>query len=189
MNTMSTIEINVCETLDVTVFRIVGEVLPETALIAIRQFAARPTDNVIWDISCGGMNCWTVEDFRTLIANTKAANDQRDDGFTVFVPRHAHEENLFKMWIAFAECVPDWPVSYEIAFSQQDATRMLIDRSRRTATIAARTTRVRQRRREASLSPLTRSRETHRSLAFGRLRTRRDLAHAGRAHLPTEASA
>lgn len=119
---MSDVKITDRKDLDLTIYEVIGELEPEKLVSLQKDFINnKKTKNAIFDISYGGMNYFSLDDFQSIIQKARAGGQHRRGGYTVLIANDTVKTLLMGLYKDQAELDPNFPVKYHITSTMADA--------------------------------------------------------------------
>ncbi|WP_020591642.1 hypothetical protein [Kiloniella laminariae] len=118
---MDKIQARAVSELDLVIYEVTAELTLQDMLDLHHQMAlGKRSKNLIWDISRGGMNNFSYDDFHRVLEDTRASLSYRAGGYSVLVSHREIDQLVLKMYKGFAETDPNWPITYHISPDQED---------------------------------------------------------------------
>lgn len=123
---MSDVKITDRKDLDLTIYEVIGELEPEKLILLQQDLTEkRKTRNVIFDVSNGGLNYLSLDDFQGSISMARAASPIREGGYTVLIANNEIKTLLLGLYKDQTELDPNFPIKYHITTSMADALSWL----------------------------------------------------------------
>ncbi|MCZ4279618.1 hypothetical protein O4H49_02435 [Kiloniella laminariae] len=126
---MDKIQARAVRELDLIIYEVMAELTLQDMLDLHQQMRlGKKSKNLIWDISRGGMNNFSYDDFHRVLDDTRTSLSYRAGGYSVLVSHREIDQLVLKMYKGFAETNPDWPITYHISPNQEVALNWLRER-------------------------------------------------------------
>ncbi|MEQ8604641.1 MAG: hypothetical protein RIB45_15105 [Marivibrio sp.] len=119
---MAAIDVEERPALNLMIFTMRGDLSPDLMHRAQSRFYADgKAKHAILDLRACSLDLFTLDDFKRALSLSKTRGDHRRGGVTVFIAEHPHLLALDRLYQAYAEATPNFPVTIAIAASLDKA--------------------------------------------------------------------
>lgn len=123
---MAAISIEEKPSLNLMILRLSGQLSPEALGEAQKRFyAERKAIHAILDLRGCSLDLFSLDDFKQALSFSRSAGDFRRGGVTVFVTDSPLQLAVARLYQAYAETTPNFPVRVEIAASSAEAEALV----------------------------------------------------------------
>lgn len=123
---MAAISIEERPSLNLMILRLSGQLSPEALREAQTRFYAEcKAIHAILDLRGCSLDLFSLDDFKQALSFSRSAGDFRRGGVTVFVADSPLQLAVARLYQAYAETTPNFPVRIEIAASSAEAEALV----------------------------------------------------------------